>query len=303
MIKSKNMAFWGTVAALLANLIFGFSNLFSRLALNHAHPMFILNARFTLAFIVLIVLATAKICKLNLKGKDLKMPILLGTLQPLLYMIFELYGISLTSSAVSGVMISLSPVLVALFAGFFLKEKTSLLQGVFAFFSFIGIALIAFFSTDGKDNFLLGILFLLGAAVTAAAFNILGRKISSDFSPFERTFVTFAVSCIGFNLLTPFILKGDYLPSFERAFSSGEFIIAFLYLSLVSSIGAFLLYNFSVSHISAVRASSFSNIITVVSVLAGVFILNERLSLYQIIGCVIIIIGVFGVNRFKKERN
>ena len=123
MTKQKNKVLLGTLAALIANMLFGFSNMFSKLALEVAHPFFILTVRFTLSFALLSIMALFKPFKLNLKGKKLWLPVLLGLCQPLLYMIFELYGIALTSSAVSGVIISLSPVLVLLFSNLFLGEK------------------------------------------------------------------------------------------------------------------------------------------------------------------------------------
>lgn len=302
MIKVKNKVFLGTLAAFLANLIFGFSNMFSSIALKYAHPFLILTLRFTIAFSLLLILYFTGACKLNLKGKNLLYPVLLGIFQPFVHMICELYGISLTSSAVSGVMISLSPVLVAVFSGVFLGERPNFKQFISVIVAFIGVAGIALFSSDGKKTYFIGIMMLLGAAVTAAAFNIFGRKISNDYTPFERTFVTFFVSTIGFHIILPFVLKGDYKQAVVYAFSSSEFVISIIYLAVVSSVAAFLLYNFAVTNISAVIASSFSNIISVVSVLAGVFILKEKLTTVQIIGSVLIIVGVWGVNKFKEKR-
>ena len=48
-------------------------------------------------------------------------------------------------------------------------------------------------------------------------------------------------------------------------------------------------------------ASAFSNLTTVVSVLIGIFVMAEPFSLMQIIGAIIIIIGVFGVNYYGND--
>ena len=72
---------------------------------------------------------------------------------------------------------------------------------------------------------------------------------------------------------------------------------AIAYLSVASSIIAFLLYNYSTSVLTPVRSASFSNLITVVSVMAGIFILKENMSLPQLICCALIILGVIGTNR------
>ena len=46
----------GILAALVPNVIFGFSFLFSKIALDYAHPLMILAIRFTVAFAVLNIL-------------------------------------------------------------------------------------------------------------------------------------------------------------------------------------------------------------------------------------------------------
>ena len=130
----------GMLAALTANVIFGFSFIFSKLALQSSHPLIILAVRFTVAFAVLnLLLLTGKI-KLKLKGKPKKRLVMMGLAQPLLYFIFELYGLSLVSSALSGVIIALVPVAVMLLAIAFLKERPTILQVLCTAFSIVGIS-------------------------------------------------------------------------------------------------------------------------------------------------------------------
>lgn len=297
-----NKTGWGSVAALIANIIFGFSFLFSKVALEYAHPLVILAVRFSVAFLILNILWAFGLIKLQLRGKPKKGILLMAVAQPLLYFIFELYGIEYTSSAISGVIISLVPVGVILISLFFLKEKPRVRQIVFSLLSLAAIVVISLLSNDGEKTYLIGILLLLGAVICAAVFNILSRKEAERYSPVERTYMMFLIGTVGFNLAAVVGLGRGYLGIMSAAVTSLPFWGAIGYLAVLSSIGAFLLYNYATSHISSVRASSFSNIITVVSVLAGLFILQERLSVAQLICCVLIIVGVYGVNYEKSER-
>ena len=91
------------------------------------------------------------------------------------------------------------------------------------------------------------------------------------------------------------LAKPILLPMLGRELYWGFLFMCFLPSTVQSSI-AFT----SVAHgnvAGAVCSASFSNIITVVSVLAGIFILGEVMSAGQVICCILIIIGVFGVNR------
>ncbi len=295
--------FYGILAALLANVIFGFSFIFSKAALNAAHPLIILAVRFTVAFLALnLLLLTGKI-KLSFKGKPKTKLIAMGLAQPLLYFIFELYGLSLVSSALSGVIIALVPVGVMLMATVFLGERPTVMQGICTLISIIGVSAISIISNDGSKNHFQGILLLVGAVLCASVFNVLSREESSRFSPFERTYIMFLLGCIGFNLIAFSTLKGDYIPQLTEALLTPSFIIAIIYLAIFSSVGAFILYNYSTTVIPAVQSSSFSNIITVVTVLAGVIILKESFSATQYIICVLIILGVWGVNVFTQHKN
>ena len=75
----------GMLAAGAAYGIFGLSYLFSKLGLNVTSPVILLCLRFTVTVVLLNLLVAAGVFKLNLKGKNLLMPILLGFLQPVLY--------------------------------------------------------------------------------------------------------------------------------------------------------------------------------------------------------------------------
>ena len=237
------------------------------------------------------------IVKLNFKGKNLKKIILMAFMQPLLYFIFELYGIGATSSAISGVIISLVPVAVILLSAFLLKEKPTVRQIVCSVISLAAVVTISVLSNDGKQSNIIGILLLLGAVVCAAFFNILSRSESAKFTPFERTYMMFLVGSVGFNVIAVATLRGQVLTELARASAAPEFWGAIGYLAVASSIVAFMLYNYATTKISAVRAASFSNLITVVSVLAGLFIMKEHLSVPQLVCCAAIILGVWGVNK------
>ncbi len=300
MTKSKTKT--GILCALFSNIIFGFSFLFSKTALSVSTPLVILAARFTVAFLFLNILCAFGIFKINFKLL-FKSPSLwlMGLAQPFLYFIFELYGLSLVSSAVSGVIIALVPVAVTLYSNLVLKEKVTAIQWVFTIVSIIGVSAISISSNNGEITYTLGILLLLGAVVCAAAFNLLSRKQSSVYSPFERTYVMFFIGFIGFNTTAIISLKDNFFTILKQSLFEREFIISVCYLAIISSVLAFLLYNFATANISAVMASSFSNVIPIVTVLAGIFILKENLKILDVFFCALIILGVWGVNSFSEK--
>ena len=215
--------------------------------------------------------------------------------------IFELFGLSLVSSALSGVIIALVPVVVMLLATFFLSENPTVMQILCTLLSIIGVSAISIISNDGSKSYTLGVFLLIGAVICAALFNVLSRKESEKFSPFERTYMMFLLATVGFNIIGAAIYKKEYISSIVSAFGHYEFIISVLYLSVLSSVAAFLLYNYSTTVISVLQSASFSNIITVVTVVAGIVILKEKFGLWEYLLCTLIVLGVWGVNTFVPK--
>ena len=79
-------------------------------------------------------------------------------------------------------------------------------------------------------------------------------------------------------------------------FQNKTFLIAVLYQGIGCSILAFFLSNVAIAKIGVNRTSSFLGITTVVSILTGSLILGEPFTNFQILGAVIILIGVYTAN-------
>lgn len=289
----KNKATLATLAALAGYSIFGFSFLFSKTALNLATPFVLLAVRFLTAFLLLNILVLVGVIKLDLKGKPIKMLLILGLVQPVLYFIFESYGISMTTASFSGVMIGLVPVVGLVVDIVFMKERCTVLQAVCTVTSVIGVAMT---TTGGFGTVSIpGFVLLLGAVVTAVLYAIISRKTAAMFSPFERTYVMFALGSVAFSVMALVETKGD-LATLAVPLSEPVFWLCILYLSVASSVCAFTAINFAVGYISAGRTMIFSNFTCVISAVAGMLILKETFTPLQLVGVVIIIASVFGVS-------
>ena len=288
-----------TLASLAGYSIFGFSFLFSKLALDMTSPFVLLSVRFLTAFLVLNLLLLTKRVSISLKNKPVLPLLLMGLVQPVIYFICEAYGIAMTSSSFSGVMIGLVPVVGLIFGVLFLKEKCTLFQVACTLCSVVGVTLT---TSGGMGTFSLpGFLLLLGAVTSGALFTVLSRSIADHFSAFERTYVMFALGSAVFTAIAAVESRGN-VAALAAPLTSPAFWGAVLYLAVVSSVCAFLLINFSLNHISAGRSLIFSNFTTVISVLAGIFLMGDAFSPIQLLGIAIITASVFGVS-WQKEKN
>lgn len=298
------------LAALLAAVIFGMSFMFSRLALDVAPPTVLLAFRFTTAFVAmtLVIAVNALVGKLrgkplfafSLKGKNLGSLLALGIVQPVLYFIFENYGILYTSSAVAGTIIAVVPIACIVMDVLVLHEAVRRRQIVCAVLCIGGVALIYAGGETAVSP--LGLLFLLLTVAADAGYYTLSHKAAAKFTPFEVTYVMFTVGMVVFIPAALIQGAGRMAEVFLPAIQSGGFWAAVVYLGLVSSVVAYFLLNFANGNLSVSETSLFSNVTTVVSVLAGVLLLHELFGLFQFLGVAVILVCVYAANVTPKEK-
>lgn len=291
------------LSGIITSSIFGLSFLFSKKALNIVEPFTLLSFRFLTAFLVMSILMFTGGIKINFKGKNMKNLLILGLMQPIIYFIFETFGIQFSSSSQAGLMIALIPIFVTILSAYTLRETPSALQCASILLSVSGVVFIVLMNgSKSSKGSLLGIFLLLGAVISAAVFNILSRKFSKEFSPMELTYAMMAMGTIFFNFISLYNhIRTNTITQYFLPLKSKDFLISIAYLGILSSILAFFLTNFTLSRIEASKSAVFANLSTIVSIIAGVLVLHESFKFYHLIGSILILLGVWGTNYFSSK--
>ena len=304
-----------TLGALIGNSICGFSCMFSRMALGVTTPFVMLMYRFILAAALLGAIAC--ICarkgerqgmngeihwlRFSLRGRSIAPLLALGMVQPVAYFLCESYGISMTNATFSGVIIALVPI-VALAAGaLVLREIPSREQVVWSLLSIIGVVIMTLQQSAEGTIRPLGVVMLFGAVLSGVAFNILSRRMSSQFSALERTVVMMAVAAAVFTVLAVYECRGDFA-ALLAPLASGMFLAAMAYLSVLSSIVAFLFINFASNTLPVAKTTAFCNLTTAISMFAGVVFLHEPFNAAMLLAAAIIILGVWKVQTAQTRK-
>jgi drug/metabolite transporter (DMT)-like permease len=290
----------GMLAAAGAYTIFGFSYLFSKMALDITEPMILLCARFTVTFVVLNLLVLTRVLRLDLRGKSLWGPILLGILQPVLYFILENYGLKYTTTSFTGMISAISPIFTAALGALLLRERPTGRQWMGIVISILGVILVSVGGTGGQ-NTVGGCLCLLAAYFVGSFYSLYVRKLTKTFTPFELTYVMFTVGFVFFAVLAFAQYGGETVGMLGYALGHGKFIASILYLGGVASCGAYMMANYSLSRLTVARSTIFGNFGTVVSVLAGVVIMGDEFTWISVVAFALIMGGIWVVNKFAKQ--
>lgn len=285
------------LAALITYTIFGFSFLATRVALEGTNVSTLLAVRFSISVICMSALLLFGITKMSFRGKPVIKLLLLGLSQPVAYFIFETYGIQYTNSSFAGVIISLIPVSSTLMAMFFLKEKVAPRKFFWIFCSIAGVSLLSYLQGSSGSVQLMGIIFMLMAVLSASVFALLSKSISEQFSAFERSYIMMVMGCIAFVSYAAFDNGSNFGSAFIGALTDLHVLLPILYLSVGSSVIAFLLLNYAMSHLEIARATSYCNIEPVISLFAGVVFLSEPISIMHGVACALVVAGVYMVTK------
>ncbi|HYK72974.1 MAG TPA: DMT family transporter, partial [Pseudoneobacillus sp.] len=218
---------------------------------------------------------------------------------------FQAFGLKYSQSSEGGILFASTPILTAILASYFLKEKTTIFQKSSIILSVFGVIFI--FIMKGKSidfNNLLGISLLFISCLSIASYTVMARFLTNHFKPLDITYYMLGFGFIFFNgaAIISHFQQGN-MRQFVTPLSDQSFIISILFLGIMASLITAFLSNYILSKMKASQMSVFSNLSTIVSIVVGAAFLDEKIYLYDIIGSILIILGVIGSNFFGRKPN
>ena len=300
-LQNDNKILIGCLCALGCEVLFGLSYVFTKQATVTAGALELLCWRFIIAFVVMSILAHVGIIKIDLKGKNLKDLFAVTLFSPVLYFIGETVGIGYTSASESGVFLACIPVASLVASSFVLKKRPEKTQLVGIAITLAGVLTTVFAAGVSTTFSVVGYAFLTIAVVSYALYSVFVEKASA-FSEAEITYLMLGIGAAVFvsSAFVRSIIEGSTVALLRLPIENTSFLIAILYQGIGCSILAFFLSNMAIVRIGVNRTSSFIGASTVVSMIAGMVILQENITSLQIAGAAIIVAGIYIANIKKK---
>ncbi|MDA8346461.1 MAG: DMT family transporter [Thermaerobacter sp.] len=269
------------IALALANLVWATTYPVSQLALSIGAGR-LAALRFAIAGIVVLPF----IVRAGLpRGRLLWQAAGLGVLNFSVAFGLQLLGISFAGATLAALSIALEPIATALVARLLLKEQLSRLMPIAFPVAAVGTWLLAGAPLPGHDAHLLGILFLLLAIVAYGFSNVLGKPLAHAIGEFRLTGVGTIAAAI---TLMPWLVFGGTVPHVQPADW-----LEIAYLGIGPTLLSYSLWFFAVRRAQVSYASLFLYVQPVAGAAMGWLWLGQGLSMLQIGGGALILLGVF----------
>ena len=287
------------IVAIFVVLIWGTTFVSSKVLLNSGLlPADIFFVRFIIAYSCLLCLSHKRLFansiadELTLAG--------LGIMGGSLYFLTENMALLHSTSSNVSILVSTTPLVTAMLLAIFYKsERLSSRQICGSVLAFIGVVLVVLNGQLVLHLNPLGDALALGASFTWGFYSLFMRRIMGRYS---ADFITRKVFFYGLVTIMPYFalvhpLDIDLLTSGSMTIWGNLFFLGF-----VASTGGYLLWNWVMRKLGAVKSTNFIYLQSLVSMVARHVILGERITIMAIAGAVILIIGMILAVRKKRSK-
>jgi len=277
------------IAAVVASaFVWGTSFAVSKLALRSIPPLSLAWIRFVLASAILFVWLLLRHEDLRLDRRAFGAMVLGGVLGYTLNHIFENVGLALSTASEISLMMGVFPVLSLLVEALVYHRKFSHAAVAGIGLSVVGVILIVDPRSLGGSiggRRLLGDGLIILSGICWAFYSILVKNLSKDSSA-SRTAM--------FQMLFGSIVLLPLAGAFERPVFPvpATAVWAVIYLAVFCSVGGYSLYNYGVAGMASTQAVSILNLIPVFGVLTSWVVLHETVTIMQLVGGAVVLLGV-----------
>ena len=288
----------GAIYLSLTASIWGGMYVVSKYILDFIPPLTLVWLRFIIAFVVLyFILKIAEKKqkkKATIRKKDWLLFAWIGFIGYFISITCQFIGTKLSDAHTGSLVTSATPAFMVIFAALILKEKLTARRLLSTIIATIGVIIVIGWDIE-IGSYFIGTIILVGAAITWALLSIYVKIASIQFSSLVIT--TYAIFFSLF-FITPFMIWELQTSSIGTV--NTYVILGVLYLGIVSTAGAFFLWNKGLKLLDASIGSLFFFFQPIVGSLLGWLLLNETLNSNFFIGGILIICSVL-ITTFEKK--
>jgi drug/metabolite transporter (DMT)-like permease len=287
MTLDRPLAITGVV---LLMIVWGSTFVVTKAAASEIPPLTLAALRFFVAAVVLVPIALARGGQRRLPRPVPYRALLLMSLSGIVLYTVAFNFALLYASATQGALIyALLPGAIALAAVLVLKERPTLQRSAGIVLSLCGVALVIATGEESGSSPrpLLGAIWMLAAVAAWTAYTIIAKRLAEA----DQVIVITAVTVLGVLILLP-LASVELLQSEWRSPSRSAWL-GLLFLGVVASALAYLVYGYALRVLDASLVGVFTNLDPIVGVVTAVMMLGETLHTGQLLGGAIALAGMW----------
>lgn len=276
------------------SLLWGSSFLWIKIAVQDVGPLVLVGWRLLFGSLGMLVVVLVRGTRLPKDWHTWRNLGILGLINTAVPFVLISWGEQTVDSAVASVLNSTVPLFTLVIAHMALEDdRITGRRVVGLLLGFVGVVILMSrdFGREGLSAGLLGQLAILLAALAYALGGVYGRHTMRQVDPMIQAFVPMtAAALMVWPLAIPFPGRG-LLPSFPLTW------LALVWLGLLGSCSAYILFYLLLHRIGPTRTSTVTYLIALVGVVLGVVFLDERLDWQLAAGAALVVSGIAVVNR------
>lgn len=276
----------GHLFALLTISIWSSTFVLSKIILETLTPLQVLLIRYGLA-VFFLTLMYPKFKKPTSLKEELIFMTIGGSLVG--YFLFENSALQLTYSSNVSLIVATIPLMTGFLSMFFLGTKFLTVRNVLGFvIAYSGVTVIIINGSRLEGVAPLGDALAFGAAVMFAVYSIVMEKAEEDYHLIQRTRKVFLYGFI--MLLLIVVFSGQ---SFGDIKVTAPLGLSLVYLGLVASSLAFIMWNEAIHQLGPVRTNLYIYLVPVVTTVFARIILKEQITWLSVLGTLGILAGLY----------
>lgn len=299
----KNSKLTGHLGALLTVICWGCSFIASKVLMEGASmtPVEVYVYRFTLAYFMMLAFTFREIRSKSWKD-ELQMA-LCGICSGTLYFLMENYALMYTTTGNVSLLSSISPLFIAILLSIIYKTPMKKGEIIGSAVAFGGVALVIMSESISKGLGLeihpIGDILAITCALSWAVYSIAIKRLIPIYSTLfltRKLFFYGLITSLPLLLLQREPLHLEVLFDFSRP----VFLLNLLFLAVMCSSMAYLLWNESMKIIGPLATNNYLYIQPPVTMFAGCILLGETIYPFGYVGCALVLLGLIIADKMKK---
>ena len=299
----KNSKLTGHIGALITVICWGCSFIASKVLMEGAGmtPVEVYVYRFTLAYLMMLAFTFKEIRSKS--WRDEFQMALCGICSGTLYFLMENYALMYTSTGNVSLLSAISPIFIAILLAVIYKTRMRRGEIIGSVVAFIGVALVIMSESISKGLGMeihpIGDILAISCALSWAVYSIAIKRLIPIYNTLFLTRKLFFYGLIT-SLPLLFIQIEPLHLNVLVDFSNPTYLLNLLFLAVMCSSMAYLLWNESMKIIGPLATNNYLYIQPPVTMFAGCMLLGETVYPFGYFGCVLVLCGLIMADKVKK---